>query len=126
MNGEVNKRKAKTETQKKQEVQQRKEGFWSVGSREPLRRSDRANLLNILNKAPVEGVYWALMLPLPQMNLTHGNGTLQNKHLGNISSLRYPEIMPVRGIETKWKSQTRGRWRPFSAVIRGHGLRSCV
>lgn len=34
MNGEVNKRKAKTETQKKQEVQQRKEGFglWAVES----------------------------------------------------------------------------------------------
>lgn len=30
-------------------------------------------------------------MPLPRVNLTHGNSTLGNKHLGSILSLRYPE-----------------------------------
>lgn len=40
------------------------------------------------------------VVPLPHVNLTHGNGTLGNKHLGNILSPRCPEkLCQLEGVE---------------------------
>lgn len=66
-------------------------GFRSAGNREPLKAYDRANVLSALNKAPLKGNVLGPTVPSPPVNLTHGDGTLPNKHLGNIPSLRCPE-----------------------------------
>lgn len=66
-------------------------------------------------------------VPLPQVNLTHENGTLQNKHLGNIPSLWFPKkLCQLEGYKQSGNHGLVDDGGFFCYNHKGHSLRSCV